>query len=293
MGSAIFGTWYGLLTALYPVSDVRVYFHRLRSVPETGMRRVQTLDSGYVCWLFEDRHWQRQQVLADLTDAKAWWLGDPWLPNGAFLRGVAAAADQREPGSPDGAEVGFRSLSDAWAEEGEGGVPEAGAVPTAGQGPAGEPLARAWPGYAPRGTAIPDTEAGGWTARRWEEASIALAFHIVMETGARTHDVGPESTETAGHVYQRLRGAKAAAQVHWYEGRSRHEDLRASCPVRTDIDPMLRCVVLAEALVVLQRRPHADGYIGISFAPRGVAEQARDVLAKFGLPAAAYGLLSR
>ena len=292
MGSAIFGTWYGLLKALYPVPDVRVYFHRLRSVPETGMRRVQTLDKGYVCWLFEDQQWKRQQVLTDLTDAKAWWLGDPWLPNGAFLRAVAADADQVEPGSFDEI-AGFRSLSDAWALEGEGAVPGAGASPDASGEPAEEPLARAWPGYAPRGSVLPDADAAGWTPRRWEEASIALAFHIVMETGARTHDVGPESTETAGHVYQRLRSKQAAAQVHWYEGRSRHEELRASCPVRTDIDPMLRCVVLAEAMVVLQRRPHAAGYIGISYAPRGVAAEAADVLGKFGLPAAVYGLLSR
>jgi hypothetical protein len=132
----------------------------------------------------------------------------------------------------------------------------------------------------------------GWDARRWEEAALALAFHIVMETGARTHDVGPESTETAGHVYQRLRGCQAAAQVYWYEGRSQWEDLRASCPVRGDIDPALRCVVLAETLAVLRRRPHADAYIGIGNAPRGVAAEAASTLRKFGLPGAAFGLLA-
>jgi hypothetical protein len=83
------------------------------------------------------------------------------------------------------------------------------------------------------------------------------------------------------------------AQVYWYEGgRGRLEDLRASCPVRTDIDPMLRCVVLAEAAVVLQRRPHADAYIGIAYAPRGVAEQAARLLDKFGVPPVARDLLA-
>ena len=130
---------------------------------------------------------------------------------------------------------------------------------------------------ASRGTA--DRREGGWDAGRWEEAATALEFHIVMETGAR--------------VYQRLRTRNAAAQVYWNEGRSRLDDLRGSCPVRTDIAPMLRCVVLAEAAVLLARRPHAGAYIEIGDAPAGVAAEAARVLQKFGLPARAYDLLVR
>jgi hypothetical protein len=139
-------------------------------------------------------------------------------------------------------------------------------------------------------TALDET---AWDVARWEEAAAALSFHLVTETGQRTHDVGPESTETGAHVYQRLRAQAAAAQIYWYEGRSRLDDLRASCPVRTDIDSMLRCVVLAEATVLLKRRPHVDAYIGVGAAPRGVAAEALAVLQQFSLPQAAYRLLVR
>jgi hypothetical protein len=132
-----------------------------------------------------------------------------------------------------------------------------------------------------------------WDSVRWEDAAAALSFHLVTETGQRTHDVGPESTETAAHVYQRLRAQEAAAQIYWYEGRSRLDDLRASCPVRTDIDSVLRCVVLAEAIVLLKRRPHLDAYIGIGAAPPGVAAEASAVLQQFSLPKAAYRFLVR
>lgn len=133
----------------------------------------------------------------------------------------------------------------------------------------------------------------GWDAARWEEAAAALAFHVVTETGARPHDVGPESTETGARVYHRLRTRHAAAQVYWHEGRSRWDDLRGECPVRTDIAPMLRCVVLAEATVLLARRPHADAYIGVDDAPSGVAAAAAQVLRKFDIPARACHLLVR
>ena len=147
--------------------------------------------------------------------------------------------------------------------------------------------------FAASGQGAADDRAAGWDAGRWEEAATALAFHIVMETGARPHDVGPASTETGASVYQRLRTRNAAAQVYWNEGRSRLDDLRGSCPVRTDIAPMLRCVVLAEAAVLLARRPHAGAYIEIGDAPAGVAAEAARVLQKFGLPARAYDLLVR
>lgn len=142
-----------------------------------------------------------------------------------------------------------------------------------------------------------DTDAtgsdAGWDAARWDEAATALAFHVVTETGTRALDVGPESTETAAHVYRRLRNRRAAAQVYWYEGRSRSDDLRGGCTVRTDIAPALRCVVLAEAAVLLQRRPHASTYIAAADAPSGVASEAAQVLRKFGLPVHAYHLLVR
>jgi hypothetical protein len=138
-----------------------------------------------------------------------------------------------------------------------------------------------------------DDRDADWDARRWEEAATALVFHIVTETGARPHDVGPESTETGARVYQRLRTRNAAAQVYWTEGRSRMDDLRGSCPVRTDVAPMLRCAVLAEAAVLLGRRPHVDAYIELDDAPAGVATEAARLLQKFGLPARAYQLLVR
>jgi hypothetical protein len=56
---------------------------------------------------------------------------------------------------------------------------------------------------------------------------------------------------------------------------------------------MLRCVVLAEATVLLQRRPHADAYIGVDDAPSGVAAQAAQVLRKFDIPGRACHLLVR
>jgi hypothetical protein len=118
-------------------------------------------------------------------------------------------------------------------------------------------------------------------------------FHVVMETGARPHDIGPESTETGAVVYRRLRNRCAAAQIYWYEGRSSWEDLRAACPVRTDIPPVLRCAVLAEAAVLLCRRPHIEAYIGIDDAPPGVAAEAARILGNFGLPPEAYRILLR
>jgi hypothetical protein len=139
-------------------------------------------------------------------------------------------------------------------------------------------------------TALEET---AWDAARWEDAAAALSFHLVTETGQRTHDVGPESTETGAHVYQRLRIQGAVAQIYWYEGRSRLDDLRASCPVRTDVDSVLRCVVFAEAIVLLKRRPHVDAYIGVGTAPPGVAADASAVLQQFSLPRAAYRLLVR
>lgn len=130
-------------------------------------------------------------------------------------------------------------------------------------------------------------------ARRWEEAADALAFQAATQTGVRPHEVGPESTETGAVVYQRLRDRRAAAHVYWYEGRNRLDDLRGACPVRTDVSPKLRCVVLAEATVLLGRRPHTEAYIGIDDAPPGVAAEAAAVLRQFDLPRSALTLLVR
>ena len=247
-----------LLAGLYPEDDLKAYLLRLRCGPQPGMRRVDVVGRAYECWVYEHHEWNRRQTLTDRTGALSWWLGDPWLPNHRFeYGGLADSADL----TPDGAEVagpGHNAADDRQA---------------------------AWDPS--------DDREAGWDAGRWEEAATALAFHIVMETGARPHDVGPDSTETGASVYQRLRSRRAAAQVYWNEGRSRLDDMRGSCPVRTDIAPMLRCVVLAEAAVLLARRPHADAYIEIGDAPAGVAAEAARVLRKFGLPARAYDLLVR
>ena len=63
--------------------------------------------------------------------------------------------------------------------------------------------------------------------------------------------------------------------------------------MRTDIPSLLRCVVLAEAAVLLSRRPRVEGYIAIDDAPPGVVAEAAGELRKFGLPRSAYHLLLR
>jgi hypothetical protein len=278
-----------LLRGMYLDPDFRRYLYLARYVPRQGMRRVHARSGTYTCWLYEDGAWRRGEVLHDRAAAVAWWLGDPWLPNGALLTtdvpdGRTPAGNGRQvPGEQGPGQ--FRGMRDG------GGGGEMAADP-----PCGAP----WPGYARRGTlARPEWHGPGrpgarWSTRQWEEATLALEFHIVMETGARSHDVGPQSSETAGHVYERLRARDAAAEVYWYEPDrpGRWEDLRASCPVRTDISPVLRCVVLAEAAVILARRPHADAYIGIDFAPRGVGAAAAGILDRFGVPPAARDLLA-
>lgn len=131
------------------------------------------------------------------------------------------------------------------------------------------------------------------TAANWAEEATALAFHVVTLTGTRPHEVGPESSETGAVVYRRLRDIRAAAQIYWHEGHGSWDDLRGSCPVRTDIPPMLRCVVLAESAVLLSRRPHVETYIGIDAAPQGVAAEAAGILQQFDLPRRTYHLLLR
>ena len=139
----------------------------------------------------------------------------------------------------------------------------------------------------------PQSKEAAFTEAHWTEAATALAFHVVTQTGVRPHEVGPESTDTGALVYRRLRDRRAAAQIYWYEGRSSRDDLRGACPIRTDIPPMLRCVVLAETAVLLSRRPHVEIYIGVDDAPPGVAAEAASVLRQFDLPRRAHHLLLR
>ena len=89
-----------------------------------------------------------------------------------------------------------------------------------------------------------------------EEAFQHLLFQVALDTGTRPIEVGPESTETGAHVYRRLAGSGAVAEIYWVEGRGWWEDLRGSCPIRTDLPCELRCAALAEAAVLLMRRPH-------------------------------------
>jgi len=132
-----------------------------------------------------------------------------------------------------------------------------------------------------------------WTPRRWQAAAEAIGFHIVMQTSVRPNDIGPESTETGAAVYRRMVRNGAAAEIYWSRGRSRLDDPRGHCPVRTDLTDPLRCVVLAEAFVLLGRRPHVHADIKIAEPPPGVTGEAARVLTEFGLPQLAFRLLRR
>ena len=268
-----------LLASLFPPADVLAYLTRQRRRPEQGMRRVELVPGGFACWSYEDGRWTRRSVVGDRCAALAWWLGDPWLPDDPFVPPLGTplppATSPQSPQSPQS--------------------PSPPSPPSSATSP---PVGTLPPSETPRPTeTFPSAEASppasAWTPARWEEAALALSFHIVMETGARPHDVGPESTETGAVVYQRLCERRAAAQIYWYEGRSRWEDMRASCPIRTDIPPMLRCAVLAEAVVLLSRRPYVHAYIGVDEAPAGVAPEAAQTLGKFGVPPEVYPLLLR
>lgn len=222
-----------LLSGLYPDTELRRYVKRLVCSPQPAMRRVDHRADGFACSIYQDYAWVVTAVVATETDARVFWLSDPWLPNQLF-----------EWGNVSTMTVGSEAST-------------------------------------------------AWTERQWDEALAALSFHVTTETSARPHEIGPESSWTSGRVYQRLLENGAAAQVYWYEGRSRWDDLRGSCPVRTDLPAALRCVVLAEAMVLLQRRPHHEGYVYVDVAPAGVATEAASILKRFDVPARTLDLLVR
>ena len=126
-----------------------------------------------------------------------------------------------------------------------------------------------------------------------EEAFQHLLFQVSLDTGTRPIEVGPDSTETGAHVYRRLVDHGAAAQIYWREGRGWWEDLRGSCPIRTDLPAELRCAALAEAAVLLTRRPHWSGYISIGRAEPDVMDAAAQQLRSVQAPPECFGLLTR
>lgn len=126
-----------------------------------------------------------------------------------------------------------------------------------------------------------------------EQAFQSLLFQVALDTGTRPIEVGPDSTETAAHVYRRLVDRDALAQIYWREGRGWWEDLRGSCPIRTDLPVELRCAGLAEAAVLLMRRPHWTGYIQVAMAEPGVMDEAAQQLRSVGAPPECFGLLAR
>jgi hypothetical protein len=126
-----------------------------------------------------------------------------------------------------------------------------------------------------------------------EEAFQLLLFQVALDTGTRPVEVGPDSTETGAYVYRRLAGGGAVAEIYWTEGRGWWEDLRGSCPIRTDLPCDLRCAALAEAAVLLLRRPHWSGSISIATAAPDVMDAAAQQLRSVSAPPECFGLLAR
>jgi hypothetical protein len=126
-----------------------------------------------------------------------------------------------------------------------------------------------------------------------EQAFQRMLFQVAFETGTRPIEIGPESTETGAHVYQRLVGRDAVAQIYWREGRGWWEDRRGSCPIRCDLPAELRCAALAEAAVLLGRRPHWTGYIYVGAAPSEVMDEAAQLLRSVAAPPDCFGSLTR
>jgi hypothetical protein len=126
-----------------------------------------------------------------------------------------------------------------------------------------------------------------------EEAFQLLLFQVALDTGTRPVEIGPDSTETGAYVYRRLADSGAVAEIYWVEGRRWWEDMRGSCPIRTDLPCELRCAALAEAAVLLMRRPHWSGYISVAVAVPGVMDAAAQQLRSVGAPPECFGQLSR
>jgi hypothetical protein len=126
-----------------------------------------------------------------------------------------------------------------------------------------------------------------------EEAFQHLLFQVALDTGTRPVEIGPDSTETGAYVYRRLADSGAVAEIYWVEGRGWWEDMRGSCPIRTDLPCELRCAALAEAAVLLMRRPHWSGYISVAVAVPGVMDAAAQQLRSVGAPPECFGQLSR
>jgi hypothetical protein len=126
-----------------------------------------------------------------------------------------------------------------------------------------------------------------------EPAYQALFFQLALDTGVRPIEVGPESTETGGHVYRRLVSHRAVAEIYWTEGHGWWEDLRGHLPIRSDQPRSLLCAVLAEAAVLLLRRPHWSGYLMIDTAPAGVSAEAARTLDHLDAPQECFGHLTR
>jgi hypothetical protein len=132
-----------------------------------------------------------------------------------------------------------------------------------------------------------------WTPPRWEAVATQISAAIAARTGIRPEPVGPESTGRAAGDYQRLLRDEMAAEIAWTPSRPHGARPRGRCSVRANLPDPLRCVVLAEAMVLLSRRPLVNAQIAIAEPPPGVAAEAASLLDEFDLPKQAKYLLLR
>ncbi len=241
------------ISPYFSVRELNRYLKRQRCSPQPGMRRAVKSRSGFQCWIYEQYEWTLRSVTQDREEAVAWWLGDPWLPEQQL-----DFSDERENQAPDS-----RTLA--------GMAPDLTSEP---------------------GQASADASSQEWTSPRWEAAAAKIAATMPGRTGVRPQTVGPESVGLPAGDYQRLLRDEMAAEIAWTPGRHGNRP-RGRCSVRVDLPDPLRCVVLAEAIVLLGRRPVADARIAIADPPPGVAAEAASVLNEFGLPKQALYLLVR
>jgi hypothetical protein len=244
------------ISPYFSVRELNRYLKRQRCSPQPGMRRAVKSRSGFQCWLYEQYEWTLHSVTQDREEAVAWWLGDPWLPEQQF---------------------GYLDEPRSQAES--------GSLESAGAAAEGILVAEHRSGTAESGSQE-------WTLPRWEAAAANLAAAMAARTGIRPLAVGPESIGPAAGDYQRLLRDEMAGEIAWTPGRHGGRP-RVRCSVRADLPNPLRCVVLAEAIVLLSRRPAADARIAISDPPPGIAAEAASLLNEFGLPKQALYLLLR